>query len=85
LKKEGKMAKLEGHFQLEKNENMDEYFSKVGKVPNEKPIPILFTPIHVGWVSLIPENRTYEDTNSMAFGVLGISSPGAYRGKQDRD
>ena len=25
------MAKFEGHFLLERNENMDEYFSKVGK------------------------------------------------------
>ncbi len=43
------MAKLEGHFQLEKNENMDEYFSKVGKVSNEKKtIPFFY--INTLWV-----------------------------------
>ena len=31
LSKKEKMAKLEGHYKLERNENMDEYFSKVGK------------------------------------------------------
>ena len=51
MKKEGKMAKLEGHFQLEKNENMDEYFSKVGKISNEKKIPNFCFPQYTlgGW------------------------------------
>jgi hypothetical protein len=26
------MSKLEGHYKLERNENMDEYFSKVGEI-----------------------------------------------------